>query len=653
MSGILGVWNLDGRPLDPLVLARMSESLRHRGLDGEGRKVLGSIGLVHQHLWVTPEEHGENQPLVGRAGAMLAMDGRLDNRDELLGKLDLPLSTSDAACVLAAYEKWDEGFAERLNGDFALAVFDPPRHRLLLVRDAIGVRPLYYFSSERLFAFASEIKALLAHPDVPTRPDDEGIADFLLIGSRPVDRQEITCFEGISALVPAHLAVVTPERTVTRRYWDFDTGRALQLGSFEEYAEAFRERFREAVRRRIRSAHPVVVSVSGGLDSSSVFCQAETLCRSGQTPSPGIVGISYTGAPGTDADERRYLLDIEREYGVEIERFPIEPLQGVVNGAEDQVRAVEAPFLDYVWGVTLELQARARRSGSRTILSGHWGDQVLFSSAYLVDLARRLAWADLGRHLREYARWFARGEVRVIARRFVLDFARRTVPRPLLPPLKWVRRRLFRVERPRLWFSSTFLQEALRFGDRPATIGNGFHSAHARSIYLEARSKYHVQCLDSNNKVGALHGLDAAFPFLDRDLVALLMAAPGEIQNRRGVPRALLRESMRGVLPETIRARKWKADFSAVVNRGVAQDVPLLGRALSAESLGVRLGYFDSTRLAQEVARLSRSLPDAADCVNSWDLADSFGLEVWLQLFLGNSSSKSAGSSAERQEKVG
>jgi asparagine synthase (glutamine-hydrolysing) len=652
MSGILGVWNLDGQPLDPVVLSRMSESLRHRGPDGEGRSVAGSMGFIHQHSWVTPEEQGEIQPLVGRADVMLIMDGRLDNRDELLRALELPDSVSDARCALEAYQTWDDGFAERLNGDFALAVFDPPKQRLILARDAIGIRPLYYVRSDTLFAFASEIKALLAHPEVPARPDDEGIADFLLVSSRPVDRQDITCFAGVSSVVAAHLAIVTPERIVTRRYWDFETGRVLRLPSFEDYAEAFRERFREAVRRRIRSAHPVVVSVSGGLDSSSVFCQAETLRRADQTVARALVGISYLGAPGTDADERRYLVDIERDYGVEIERFPIEPLQGVVHLAGEQVHAMEAPFLDYLWGVTRELHRRAVAHGSRSILSGQWGDQVLFSSAYLGDLARRFAWREIGRHRREYLRWIGAAAMPVISRNLVLDLARHWVPRSLLPPLKWARRRLLRVERQRRWFSKAFLRRALRFGDRPATLGNGFHSAHARSIYLEARSKYHVQCMEWNNKICASHGLDAAFPFLDRDLIRLLMAIPGEIQNRGGVPRALMREAMRGVLPDAIRARSWKADFSEIVNRGVAQDVPVLKRVLSDQALGVQLGYFDRARLAQEVSRLSLGL-SRSDCVDSWDLADSFGLEVWLQLFLGGRRIKPAGGSAQWLERAG
>lgn len=641
MSGIVGLWNLDSRPVDPALLRRMSASLGHRGWDGEGRRVEGPIGFACQHLWVTPEEIGEIQPLVGEAGDMLVMDGRLDNRHELLPALRLARNASDAACVLAAYEAWGERFAERLNGDFALAVFDGLKRQLILVRDSIGVRPLYYFRSDRLFVFASEIKALLAHPDLPARPSDDGIADYMLLGARPVDRQDITCFAGISALVPAHVAVVTTERTVTRRYWDFDTARAMHFGSFEAYAEAFRERFAEAVRRRIRSAYPVAISVSGGLDSSSIFCQAEVLRQAGRPSCPDVVGVSYVGAAGTDTDERQYLADIEHQHRVEIERFPIEPLIGLVEGAQDQIYAIEAPFFDSMWGVTRELHRRASVRGARVLLTGTWGDQVLFSCGYLVDLFRCFAWGKIWRHLREYGRWIGEPEARMLMQRFAVDVVRHHLPRPLVPPLKYIRRRLLPPQRPKRWFSKEFLRRALQFADRPAVIGDGFHSVQAKSIYLQARSKYHVHCLEWNNKIGASHAMNVALPFLDRDLVAFLMATPGEIQNWNGVPRALLREALRGVLPEPVRRRNWKANFTEIVNTGVAQDASIVTQALSPKSLGVRFGYLDAERLAPEIALLSAGLT-GPHCVASWDLADLFGLEVWLQVFFGERAARAA-----------
>jgi len=243
MSGIVGVWNLDGRPLAPGLLDDLGVALAHRGPDGDGAWVEGSVGLACRLLRVTPEAARESQPCVSPSGTALVFDGRLDNREDLLASLEDARSVGrdapDAALVLAAYEVFGERLPERLSGDFALGLFDPHRRQLLLARDAMGVRPLYYCRRAHLIVFASEIKALLVHPDVPARPDDELLARFLLDDIR--GREGRTFFEGVSSVPPACVAIVTPGGCTTRRYWDFDPSRRTRLGSFQEYAAAFLE----------------------------------------------------------------------------------------------------------------------------------------------------------------------------------------------------------------------------------------------------------------------------------------------------------------------------------------------------------------------------------------------------------------------------
>jgi asparagine synthase (glutamine-hydrolysing) len=215
-----------------------------------------------------------------------------------------------------------------------------------------------------------------------------------------------------------------------------------------------------------------------------------------------------------------------------------------------------------------------------------------------------------------------------------VNAARDAVPPALASPLKWVRLQFAERRPPKEWFSPAFLATALKDRYRLATFDRRFQSAHARAVYLEARSKYHVQCMEWNNKTAALHGLDAAFPFLDRDLIAYLMTIPGEVHARDGVPRALLREATRGILPDAIRTRTWKSDFTPFVNEGLANDAGTILRTLHDECLGVQLGYLDRARLRPALARVAQSLT-GPDCVASWDLADTYGLEVWLQVFFG------------------
>ncbi len=636
MSGIVGLWNLDGRPVDSLILSAMSEALRHRGRDGERQVVTGSLGLAHRHLWVTPEEVGERQPLVGRQGTLLVLDGRVDNRDELIARLDLPRTASDAACVLRAFEAWGEAALERLNGDFALALYNPTRQSLWLARDPIGLKPLHYHHGASFFAFASEIKGILPHPSVRCRPDEDGVADYLLLGWRPVDRPDITCFSRIRTLPPAHILRVTPRGAETpRRYWDFDPGLAIRLRTFDEYAEGFRERFGEAVRRRVRSAYPVAVSVSGGLDSSSIFCQAEAARRaSDAAPCPAVLGFSYTGPEGSTSDERRYLEEIERAYGVRIDRIAAAPLLGLMEGAELQARHSEAPLLDSLWQITHAIQQAAGAQGARRFVTGHWGDQMLHGTAYLVDLIRGFAWGTARRHLKAFDRWFQPDEARNLRKQVAFDLVRYHVPGAFLPVLKWFRRRVSHLDVGRPWLAPTFRARALRGANRPATVGRRLRSAHARALYLEARMKYSVQCMEWNDKIAALHGLDYAAPFLDRDLIQFLMAVPGEVQSTDGVPRALVRAGLAGILPDAIRRRRWKADYSEPVNLGAARDLAV-ARALFADSpRSVAWAYVDQARVDAELAALAPRLA-GPDCVASWELTDLIGLESWLRVFFG------------------
>ena len=633
MSGIGGIWHRGGRPLEPADLTRMSATLAHRGADAAATWLDGPVGLACRQRRVTREELEERQPLAGPAGVVLVWDGRLDNRDELLTVLAASPDASDAALVLSAYQRWRQDCARHLNGDFAFAVYDLGVPALLLARDAMGVRPLYYaHGPDGRFAFASEIKALLSLPGVRAEPDLEGLADFLLLGQRPLEQQDRTCVAGIVALPPAHRAVITPDRVDVRRYWDFDTGRSIRLRSPADYVDAFRDHFATAVRRRGRSACPVAVSVSGGLDSSSVLSQLETDRRGGRADCPGVVGVSYVGAAGTDADERRYLEDLEAHHALTITRIPLERFQGVLRGAEDQVRAIEAPLMDFMWGVTEATFRAAGAAGAKVMLSGHWGDQMLFTPAYLVDLFARGRWVDIWRHTAVIGA-YGLGQAATWRRRLALDVIRQYTPAALVPPLKWLRRRLPGVAPSKAWFAPAFRRLALRGANRPATLGDGFHSATARAVYLQARSKYHVHCMELNNKAAAWFGLDMAFPFLDRDLVAFLMAIPGEVQCRGGVPRWLLREAMRGVLPEPVRARTWKADFTEVTNRGVARDLGEIATRLSGDSRAARVGILDPRRLVAEIPRLAAAL-QSPDAVASWALADLFGLETWVAVFL-------------------
>lgn len=644
MSGIVGIWNLDGRPVAPSLLASLSAALSHRGPDGDDQWMSGSMGLACRLLKVTPESLAEIQPTIGPSGTALVFDGRLDNRAELLANLNdargVTAESPDPVLVLAAYDRFGDRVAEHLAGDFAFGLFDPDRCRLLLARDAIGIRPLYYTRTHNTVIFASEIKALLAHPDVPAVPNDDMLACFL-VSSAPKDTS-MTCFKNVASLLPAHCAIVTPDSFSTRQYWDFAVTEQ-RFGSFQDYAEAFRHHFTQAVRRRLRSAHPVAVSVSGGLDSSSILCLGETLRRTGGTPAPSLIGLSYLSPAGSPSDEKEFLVEIEQQYGLSIARVPITNF-GLMDGCREAVWHVEAPFLDHQWNTSRVFYHRAQTLGTRVMLTGHWADQVLFPQAYLIDLFRQLRWRDIRTHLRAFEYWMPDVMPGFFRKRFWLDLARHHVPEGVLPYL-----RRLRADRPPAWYSDALCRQAFRHLLRRPILGAGLPTAHARSLYEEVRSPYHVQCMEWNNKVAAMHDMEMAFPFLDRDLLSFLMSIPGDVQTSKGVPKALLREGMRGILPDAIANRRWKADFTHLVNEGMERDYSQLLDCLQAGAATFKWGYVKGNILHEHLHRLRGQIRGAATCEATWALSDLLALELWLQVFF---EQRCAGSESRFKEHV-
>jgi len=624
MSGIVGIWNLDERPVDPDLLASMRRSLAHRGRDGEGQWVEGSTGLGCQLSRITPESMSELQPVVGRRGTVLVFDGRIDNRAELLGALrdcrDLRHDSPDSAIVSASYDNYGENLPEKLLGDFALVLFDPRRQCLLLVRDALGVRPLFYCRRGDTVLMGSEIKALLAHPAVDARPNDNSIADFFL---DHIHDLEATFFADILSLPPAHAALITREGIRTWRYWDFDPSAHLRLGSFEEYAERLGDLLKESTRRRMRSAHPVAISVSGGLDSSSILSLAAE--QGGGTETQPPLAVAYMPPDGSDADESEFLDDIEAFTGISIHRLPM--ALGVLDDCEEGIRHLEVPWLEGQWNTTVAFMSWLRETDSRVMLTGNWADELLFPQAYLVDLCRRLRWRQTIGHLREFAPWMTDADESCFRRQFWMDLVKFHVPTPLLPLAHRTR-----VKRGVPWFSESLRRRGHRRAWRLRNDVRTAGSAHFRSLYAEARSAHHVMCLEWNDKVAAMYGLETTYPFLDRDVASFLMSVPGEIITQNGVPKALLREAMRGKLPESIRQRRWKANFSGAVNQGLAGEYDQIIDDLGPFRLAASFGYLDRDGLAPRLDELRAGLRSDND-ESARALLDLLALELWLRVF--------------------
>jgi len=620
---VFGYWHVDGRPVSSAVLDSCIQRLSPQGPTGIASWLDGSIALGRKSSTGPDPAHP-----IADARVACAFDGRIDNRGELFDALSirrpLPSVCPDHVLVRTAYLEYGESCVERIQGDFVFALFDRQVKRLLLARDRLGVRPLCYTRLNGAFFFASEAKALLAVPGMPAAPDELMLADFVLqfLSS---DSQQRTFFRNIQAVPPAHLLTVTESGATLRRYFEFDTRREIRFHAFRDYAGAFHELFTASVRNRLRSVHPVAVSVSGGLDSAYIFCVAQRLVRRGSAQCPAVLGFNYSGTSGP-SDEREYVDAIERSCRTPIERIP--QRAGFMECVGDEVWHTESPLAEGLARQRQAMFAAVRTSGADRLLTGHWGDQMLSDSDYLIDLCRSRQWGLLRRHSKG---WRISG--RRLATRFAEDLASRQLSARMLRTARRFRQHGNEAWRSP-WFTNRFrrlLRE--RFEDERPPAADG--SSHARAIYQQSRRGYHVQCMEWNARLGAMHGIEMAFPYLDCDLLQFLMAIPGDVQSHDGVPRGLMREAMRGIVPDAIVDRRSKGEFTQLANQSIDDDFSLISEILGPTAMSVRLGYVDGPVLWNLLDQWRTSIRVARDARLTNRVIDLCGIELLLRRFAG------------------
>src|SRR5436309_3461188 len=340
-------------------------------------------------------------------------------------------------------------------------------------------------------------------------------------------------------------------------------------------------------------------------------------------------GLSMTFPAGSLADERRFLADIERQYGTPIVRLPFSSLR-LLNEAREVVSHLEAPRL--VWGAQRDLLEHARRAGCRVVVDGFYGDQLLSGQAYLVDLARRGRWLTIKHDLAEFASWATDVPPGAFGRQFRVDLLRSIPPRWLRQAL---RERLAARTQRRMpqWYRPHLVERALARGLQRKAPRAQSGSEHPRQCYRNATSGHYLAQVDDKSAAGSMHGVDVVSPFRDRDLVAFVMATPGRIVNWQGVPKGLFRESIKGIVPHSIRLRRWKADFTALNNAAVLDEYADVVRLLGPDCYSARLGLVDFARLPSELARARGRLNDDQNAAAGWQIADLAALELWLRCF--------------------
>jgi asparagine synthase (glutamine-hydrolysing) len=562
MSGVIGLFRRDGRPVVEAECQAMADTLSHRGPDARRVLVMGEAGLGHTMLWTTPESLHEELPRVDmESGLAITADARIDNRDELIATLGLggpPAAISDSDLVLAAYRKWSYACPEQLAGDFAFAIWDSRRHELFCARDPMGVKCLYYFAGPSLFALGSEIKALCALAEIPRRLNELRVLDFL--ANIFADRS-ITFFKDIHRLPAASTLLVSRSGLAASTYWSPDPRKELKLRSEQEYSEAFGECFQRAVRDRTRSAYPVGAALSGGLDSSSIACLARD-ATAAQGPLRTF-SLIFPGLPPRALkaiDEREYIQDVLAAGGFEphfVRGDEISPMTELPLVHEHLDEAFFEGNLYLNWA----LYRAAAQADVRVFLDGLDGDTtVSHGFEYFADLVLGLRWWTLGRELRAMS-----ANLGIPAKRGFRDFC----VKPLCPTWVYTAWRKLHGRPADAGVLSTFM--ATRFRER-AGMDDRIRQLvpTQRSCTQNAREKHremitfplYAHALEVVDKASAAFRVEARYPFFDRRLIELCVSLPASMKFRHGWSRFVLRRAMRGVLPESVCWRPSKANLS-------------------------------------------------------------------------------------------
>jgi asparagine synthase (glutamine-hydrolysing) len=572
MCGIAGQYCLDGKTPDTELLAAMSERLIHRGPDSEGTHIGGSIGLAFRRLAIIDLSDEGSQPMTNEDGTLwLVFNGEIYNhpelREELVSKGHRFHSHSDTEVILHAYEEWGDACLNRFNGMWAFALWDGRQQRLFCARDRLGIKPFYYTQAGGSFLFASEIKALLAHPDSGTRPDDLTLGTYLAWGV--LDHSAKTMFAGISQLEPAHAMVVTaagPQKPF--RYWDVKVNPAIRSYSPDNGAAArLLAILRDATRIHLRSDVAVGTCLSGGIDSSTLTVLINELVRDEATASVGARQKTFSAVfRDKRFDESRYIDEIVAATGVDAHR--VEPAPGQVWDDIDRLVYIQ----DEPFG-SLSIYAqycvmRLAHEDVKVVLDGQGADELLagylaYQGSYLGTLIRTFHWRtalrELAGSLRHHGGFF-RSSVRQILERK----KRRNLLKCTAEKIQRYSGRLDLVLHREL--ASTNLPALLHYEDR-----------NAMAFSIESR-----------------------VPFLDYRFVEYVASLPLDQKIRGGVTKTVLRTAIKGIVPESIRCRMDKMGFVTPEEVWMREDLrPFVLQVLSSDAFLAR-PYWDADAVIQD-----------------------------------------------------
>jgi asparagine synthase (glutamine-hydrolysing) len=580
MSGIAGIIHLDGAPVEAGLVEKMTAAMAHRGPDGINHWVKGSVALGQCMLRTTPESAEEVQPLTNEdQSIVLVMDGRVDNweelRKELLGRGAVLRTRADAELVLRAYAIWGRECLSRIDGDFALAIWDARRRTAFCARDRFGNKPFNYHWDGRTLVFASELHAILEMPWVTQELNEGIVADFL---NQEWHSRDETPWKRIWRLVAAHWMEVGHEGVRSAEYWRPDFHSTLCYANEDEYLEHYRALLTDTVRRMSRSQQKLAIEVSGGLDSSAIFAVAAKLQREEHSLAPDLAGYTLAFDDDPDANDLDYARAVRAFVGVSVHE--VNPKSKPLSWYRDWAR-IYKEFPGYPNGVMGgDIRELAREQGCRALLVGDGGNEWLDGNrTYYAEELTAWQWRRIFGCLKTDIRkagalraawWVARyGVVPLLP-----DFAKDIMRKMLL-----IYRRHTTSYQP--WLTPQIRAIASQRMKKPVVSFDGlrFGRAGQRRQYSILLGPYSILAREMEERFAASLRMELRRPFWNAAMVQFAFSTPERLRCDGTTERALHRRAMQGLLPALVLDRKTQADFMIAFRRHADE----MRQALSAE----------------------------------------------------------------------
>jgi asparagine synthase (glutamine-hydrolysing) len=645
MCGIAGIVSVDRLDHDaPGRAVRMRDIISHRGPDEAGLHVDGAAALAHRRLSIVDLSTGQ-QPLWNEDGSIwVIFNGEIYNHADVRAELEahghIYRTKSDTETIVHAYEQWGDDCVHRFRGMFAFAIWDAPRKRLLLVRDRLGIKPLYWSRAGDTLLFASEIKSILASDLVEPRPNYAVLPEVL--STRSTSGAD-TLFKGIHKLLPGHLLVFERGEITVRQYWDIprrdespeglrhsddegsDNGSA-GLQPCPEPVARFRELLEESVRLRLMSDVPLGMFLSGGIDSSAIAAiMARLIDRPLQTFSVAFKDRAF--------NELEYAREVARAIKADSHEIVIDDRD--FFGALPKLVWHEDEPIAHPSSVPLYFVSKLAREHVTVVLTGEGSDELL---------------AGYGKYPRVAFNWRAG----TIYERMLPQALRDTVASGLLPRLprrlaRYATRSFLAMDRsPEAMFFDNFA--SIRLADQQRLLSPAFRAAATREnayaaslgyfntpngtstlldrlLYADIKT-YLVELLMKQDQMSMATSIESRVPFLDHKLVEYAATLPDEWKLHGWTTKRVLREAMKGLLPESILNRP-KMGFPVPFSGWTRGAWNTVARDVLMDRRSRERGLLDPTAVDRLLKDHAAGRTDGGDRL--WTLLN---LELWHRTFI-------------------